>query len=82
MNRLRSAQFARDTNQELIHFDSRDKLSREIEDKALCYNKVVSTLRDEQRLHAASMRAGVKHRVSECSRGLGNTRGLGSKNTS
>ena len=81
MNRLKLAQFARDTNQELIHFDSRDKLSREIEDKALCYNKVVSTLRDEQRLHAASMRAGVKHRVSECLRGLGHTKGLGSKNT-
>ena len=34
MNRLKLAQFARDTNQELIHFDSRDKFGGEIEDEA------------------------------------------------
>ena len=34
MNRLKLAQFARDTNQKPIHFDSRDKFDGEIEDEA------------------------------------------------
>ena len=48
---------------------------------SMCYNKVVSTSRDEHRLHAANMMSRVKHRVSRCLRGLGHTRGLGGENT-
>ena len=48
----------------------------------LCYDKVVSTSRSERGLRAASTRLSVKLRVSECSRGLGHARGLGSENTS
>ena len=35
----------------------------------------------ERGLHAVSARSRVKLRVSECSRGLGHTRGLDSENT-
>ena len=34
MNRLGSAQFAKDTNQQLIHFYSRDKFGGEVDDDA------------------------------------------------
>ena len=54
---------------------------------SLTSSDIVTTRRSalqgvERGLHAASTRSRVKLRVSECSRGLGHARGLGSENTS